>query len=51
MQSEIFYSTVKVIGNRKTQARIPAQSRASFFPQKDFKFFKISCLYYNLCEI
>ena len=27
-------------GNRKTRARIPAQSKASFFPQKDFKFFK-----------
>ena len=28
-------------GNRKTWARIPAQSKASFFPQKDFKFLKI----------
>ena len=25
--------------NRKTWARIPAQSKASFFPQKDFQFF------------
>ena len=24
-------------GNRKTWARIPAQSKASFFPQKDFQ--------------
>ena len=28
-------------GNRKTWARITAQSRASIFPQKDFKFFKL----------
>ena len=34
-------------GNRKTWARIPAQSKASFFPQKDFKFFKI----YSLMKI
>ena len=27
-------------GNRKIQARIPAQSDASFFRQKDLKFFK-----------
>ena len=27
-------------GNRKTWARIPVQSKASFFPQKDFKFSK-----------
>ena len=27
--------------NRKTWARIPAQSKASFFPQKDLEFFKI----------
>ena len=26
--------------NRKTWTRIPAQPKASFFPQKDFKFFK-----------
>ena len=26
--------------NRKTRARIPAQSSASLFPQKDLKFFK-----------
>ena len=26
-----------VVGNRKTWARIPAQSKASFFPQKDFQ--------------
>ena len=26
--------------NRKTRARIPAQSKTSFFPQKDFKFFE-----------
>ena len=26
--------------NRKTQARIPAQSKASYFPQKDFQFFE-----------
>ena len=25
-------------GNRKTWARVPAQSKTSFFPQKDFKF-------------
>ena len=31
-------------GNRKTWARIPAQSKASFFPQKDFKFFKFELL-------
>ena len=28
-------------GNRKTWARIPAQSKTSFFPQKDFKFCKL----------
>ena len=28
-------------GNRKARARIPAQSKASLFPQKDFKFFKM----------
>ena len=27
-------------GNRKAWVRIPAQSEASFFPQKDFEFFK-----------
>ena len=27
-------------GNRKTWARIPAQSKASFFHRKIFKFFK-----------
>ena len=27
-------------GNRQSWARIPAQSKASFIPQKDFKFFK-----------
>ena len=26
-------------GNRKTRARIPAQSKASILPQKDFKLF------------
>ena len=26
--------------NRKTRARIPAQVKASFFPQNDFKFFQ-----------
>ena len=28
--------------NRKTWARIPAQSEASFFPHKDFKFFNLN---------
>ena len=29
-------------GNRKTWARIPAQSKAPFFPQKDFKFLNLN---------
>ena len=33
--------TEQSTGNQKTWARTPAQSKASFFPQKDFKFFKI----------
>ena len=37
-------------GNRKTWARITAQSKASFFPQKDFKFFK-KTIYWNFCEL
>ena len=35
-QSRLEQST----GNRKIQARIPAQSDVSFFPQKDLKLFK-----------
>ena len=31
-------------GNRKTRTRIPAQSKASLFPQKDFKFFKFEII-------
>ena len=34
----------QLTGNRKTRARIPAQSKASFFPQKDFKFLKYEIL-------
>ena len=32
-------------GNRKNRTRTPAQSDASLFPQKDFKFFKIIQLF------
>ena len=35
--------------NRNTWVRIPAQSKASFFPQKDFKFLNLNlnliCIY------
>ena len=32
-----YYMLEQSTGNRKTWARIPAQSKASFFPQKDFQ--------------
>ena len=32
----IFFKEIENL-NRKTWARIPAQSKASFFPQKDFQ--------------
>ena len=34
-------------GNRKTWARIPAQSKASLFPQKDFKFLSLNLNLYE----
>ena len=43
----LFIKPNKSTGNRKTWARIPAQSKASFFPQKDFKFFKFYINNYN----
>ena len=33
--------STQATGIRKTWARIPAHWKASFFPQKDFKFFKV----------
>ena len=33
--------------NRKTWARIPAQSKASFFPQKDLKFLNLNYIVFN----
>ena len=38
-------------GNRKTWARIPAQSKASFLTQKDFKFFKFSIKFGNVLRL
>ena len=32
------FKVISSTGNRKTWARISAQSKASFFPQKDFQF-------------
>ena len=32
-----YFEQMQSTGNRKTWARIPAQSKASFFPQKDFQ--------------
>ena len=37
-------------GNRKTWTLIPAPSKASFFPQKDLKFFKFE-FNLHLCAI
>ena len=39
-------STALDTGNRKTWAWIPAQSKASFFPQKDFTFFKFLWMFF-----
>ena len=38
-------------GNRKTSARMPAQSKVSFFPQKDFQILYIFEFICNICDI
>ena len=43
----LFHST----GNRKTRARIPAQSNVSLFPQEDFKFIKFRIILFFNVEI
>ena len=39
------------LGNRKTWARIPAQSKAFFFRRNIFKFFKNICIQLHLFAI
>ena len=41
--NQLSYTSVwHILFHRKTRARIPAQSKASFFPQKDFEFFMVN---------
>ena len=37
-------SLEQLTSNRMTRARIPTQSKASLFPEKDYKFFKFELL-------